>query len=100
MLNQVIDCLGRKISNLWHSIDDKTAAKIRNMERPTTTKSLHSKLQQLNSLRPYVSKFGIIAAPLHHFTSTLYDRKQIIWSDEQLPVSAKQLHSSVVTSVF
>ena len=44
----------------------------------------------------YVSVFGMLAASLNHFTSTLYDKKKIIWSDEQMPTSAKQIDSSVI----
>ena len=34
-----------------------------------------------------------------YYTSTLYDTKKIIWSDEQLPASAKQIDASVVIDV-
>ena len=38
----------------------------------------------------------MLAAPLYHYTSTLYDRKKIIWSDEQLPASTKVIDASVI----
>jgi hypothetical protein len=34
----------QQVSNHWHSIDDKTAEKVRNMKRPTSTKELGSTL--------------------------------------------------------
>ena len=43
--------------------------------------------------------FGDIAALLLYYTSTLYDTKKIIQSDEQLPASAKQMDASVVIDV-
>jgi len=89
----------QQVSNHWHSIDDKTAEKVRNMKRPTSTKELGSTLCKLNWLRPYVQSFGQIAAPLYHFTSTMYDKKKIIWSDERMPMSAKQIDGSVLIEV-
>ena len=36
---------------------------------------------------------------MYYHTSTLFDKKKIIWSDEQLPTSAKQIDASVVIDV-
>jgi len=95
-VRQSTECLGRSILNEWHSIDDKTAEKIRNMKRPTSTKELGSSLCKLNWVRPYVEKFGQTAAPLYHFTSTTFEKKKITWSDEVVPTSAKQIDNSVL----
>ena len=99
-VGQSIDCLGRKISSNWHSVDDKTADKVRNMKRPSSTKELVSTLCKLNWLRPYVRAFGVIAQPLYHFTSTIYEKKKIVWSDEAMPTSPKDIEKAVIINVI
>ena len=83
-INQPIECLGRLTTGEWHSIDDKTAEKIKNMAKPTTTKVLASTLAKLNWIRPYVQQFGQLAAPLYQFTGPLYAGKKIKWTDEKI----------------
>jgi hypothetical protein len=80
----------------WHSIDDKTAAKVRSMKRPNKVKELSSSLAKLNWLRPYVRQFGLLAAPLYQFTAVVYADKKIIWSDESMPKGDKQIQNSIL----
>jgi len=91
-----IDCLGRLTNGTWHSIDDKTAAKVRSMKRPNKVKELSSSLAKLNWLRPYVRQFGLLAAPLYQFTAVVYADKKIIWSDESMPKGDKQIQNSIL----
>ena len=95
-LDYSIDCLGRLTNGTWHSIDDKTATKVRSMKRPNKVKELSSSLAKLNWLRPYVRQFGKLAAPLYQFTAVVYADKKIIWSDESMPKGNKQIQDSVL----
>jgi hypothetical protein len=98
-VGQSTDCLGRKTSSAWHSIDDKTADKVRSMKRPLTTKELSSTLCKLNWLRPYVQLLGELAAPLYQYTSVIYEKKKILWSDEAMPTAAKEIEKTIVIDI-